>query len=210
MAFWSRGSGNKTAPEKPAPASSPPPIAKAMQAAPQAAAALPAKAAAPPAAVEQKPRPNAVGINGQVTPALGKIIAVLMTSPPHRAMTLETILTQVMPCIGANQFLVADAKMGGTDDKKEVTSPVALVLWANVSEAVDKRLSADPAKPTVIAPKEWKSGSIPWVIEAVGPPQLVEAMLKQLVSGPLKGQSLKFRRRNKDGAFAIESWPAKK
>jgi hemolysin-activating ACP:hemolysin acyltransferase len=94
-------------------------------------------------------------------------------------------------------------------NNQDVTAPVALVMWANVSEAVDSRFSADPAKPTTLAPPEWRSGNIPWVIEAIGHPKLIEAMLTQLVAagGPLKGQTLKFRRKNQAGQLAIETWP---
>jgi cytolysin-activating lysine-acyltransferase len=150
-----------------------------------------------------KPQVRQFAINGQVTPALGKIIAVLMSSPRHRALTLEAILNHMMPCVAANQFLVADAKMGEGD----ATAPVGLVLWASVSGDVDRRLSADPSRPLILAPKEWRSGDIPWVIEAVGPPKLIEAMLKQLVEGPLKGKPIKFRRKGESGQPVIQSWP---
>ncbi len=164
-----------------------------------------APAARPEGQPEVRPQPRQFAINGQATPALGKMIAVLMGSPRHRALTLETILNHMMPCLAANQFLVADAKMGEGD----ATAPVALVLWATVSGEVDRRLSADPAKPLILAPKEWRSGDIPWVIEAVGPSKLVEAMLKQLVDGPLKGKSIKFRRKAENGQPVIQSWPPK-
>lgn len=205
MAFWSKPTkGNEPAAAEPVrPTNGASQMAQASAATPTSPAAPSAMPAAAPAKATAPPE---FKINGQLTPALGKVVAVLLTSQRHRALTLGDIFARVMPCIAANQFMIADAKFGEKD--KEISAPVALVLWATVSDEVDQRLSGDPTKPMALAPKEWRSGSHPWIMETVGPPAVVEAMLKQLVQGPLKGQHMKFRKKNKDGQFTVQTWPA--
>ncbi len=202
MAFWSKPTkGNE-------PANPEPVVARPSSnaAAPQMQQATAAEPSAMAAAESAKPKAQQeFKINGLLTPALGKVVAVLMASQRHRSLTLGDIFARVMPCVASNQFMVADAKFGEKD--KEVTAPVALVLWATVSADVDQRLSSETAQSRALAPKEWRSGDIPWIMETVGPIGIVEAMLKQLVAGPLKGQPVKFRKKSKDGTYAVATWP---
>jgi cytolysin-activating lysine-acyltransferase len=65
--------------------------------------------------------------------------------------------------------------------------PWAFFTWARVSDAVDQRLRAANA---TIAPHEWNSGSHLWLIDAVMPFQVDEALLKEIVQTIGKGQAV--------------------
>lgn len=55
--------------------------------------------------------------------------------------------------------------------------PWAFCSWALVSEPVDERLrTAGP----VIAPHEWRSGSIPWLIDVIAPFGEAQALAQQV------------------------------
>jgi hypothetical protein len=59
-----------------------------------------------------------------------------------------------------------------------------------VSEEVAAKLERQrqDGAPFRLAPQEWKSGSIPWLLDIVGDPRAVQAMYKQLLDTVLKGQ----------------------
>ena len=72
-------------------------------------------------------------------------------------------------------------------------APVAVALWASVSEDVDKRLSENLTTPIKLRPDELRSGDILWLIDAVGDPKAIQHLLGQLHEGPLKGRPAKAR-----------------
>jgi cytolysin-activating lysine-acyltransferase len=66
--------------------------------------------------------------------------------------------------------------------------PWAFVTWAFVSEAVDQRLrSASP----LIAPHEWKSGDIPWLIDVVSPFEKTEVIAAEVASQVAQGKTVR-------------------
>jgi cytolysin-activating lysine-acyltransferase len=64
--------------------------------------------------------------------------------------------------------------------------PWAFFSWAMVSSEVDQRLRS--ASPT-IAPHEWHSGSIPWLVDVITPfgeePALIQEVVAQFAKGKL-------------------------
>ena len=133
----------------------------------------------------------------------GKVAVVLLSSQRYRALPLGEVFMQVMPYVAAGQCMVAGAKAENTDN----AAPIAAIMWANVSDEIDRRLTADPAGRIAVGANEYRSGNNAWIIEAIGPGKVVEAMLSQLVAGPLKGRPLKLRRKNQDGQLVVETWP---
>lgn len=202
MAFWSRKKDTPKTVEETV-NSSPVVVTSSPEAAPAAAAAP----AATPAAASTAPTPVAGGpahvtLGSAVTPSLGKMMAVLISSPRHQRMTLAEVYTRFLPPLTLNQFVVAEARPAG----QEQTAPVGLVLWAEVSDAVQQRLMSDPTQPTLLAANEWRSGPNTWIVDALGPGPVVEAMMKQLLEGPFKGREVKLRRRQGEGQpFVVES-----
>jgi len=194
------------------------PAAAATSADPKAAApsAAPARApASPPTATEARPAPNGSAegppvdearrrqiISRRFSLALGEIVAVLMRSKAHRQLSLAAVEQTVVPAVLTGQFSLAQAR----SKENGFTAPVAVALWASVSPEVDKRLSATTDPAVRLAPNEWKSGDILWLVEAVGDGRVVNALVKQLQSTVWKDRSVKMRVRE-EGSIRIKELP---
>lgn len=124
--------------------------------------------------------------------ALGEVIGVLMNAPGFKSMPLSDVQELVIPAVLNGQFRVGQTPMDGNG----FPVPVAVVLWATVSEEVDRRLSQDQGAP--LTANEWKSGSIPWLVVAAGSQRVLGQMIEHIQSSVLQGKKLK--RRTKDGA----------
>jgi hemolysin-activating ACP:hemolysin acyltransferase len=136
---------------------------------------------------------------------LGEIVSVMMRAPQFRAMPLAEIQALVLPPLMSGQYLVAEAR----SKSRGFITPVAVALWAKVSKEVDKRLSESLDKPIRLAPDEWKSGDIAWLIVLAGNAQAIAPMLKKFQEATLKGQPLKMRSRAKDGRTVVSTFQAK-
>jgi len=114
----------------------------------------------------------------------------------HKIADLEWLL---MPAMAAGQFSLAEAQSRETG----VVAPVGVVLWARVSAEVDQRLSDNLDQPIRLAPNEWQSGDIFWLIETIGDRQAVAAQLKLLSETEFKGRPVKTRGVGADGKMVI-------
>jgi hemolysin-activating ACP:hemolysin acyltransferase len=123
----------------------------------------------------------------QLQASFGEIVGLLMRSPQFKDMPLSSLEVLVLPAIANGQFMIAEAQA----KKSGFIAPVAAVLWASVSEEVDRRLSASGDAPVKLGPKDWKSGDIPWLIIAAGDQRLIKALLQRLEKTVLKGRPLK-------------------
>jgi hemolysin-activating ACP:hemolysin acyltransferase len=164
--------------------------AKAPEKTPEKAAA----AVAAPAAPRLMPAQQAE-VNRRLAASFGDIVNVLMRTPQYRYAFLGDLEWLVVPALASGQASVAEA----TDKTTGVRAPVAVVLWATVSEEVDKRLSASSAHPPRLRPDEWTSGNIPWLIEAAGEPRAASALLKNIVERRFAKTGLRSVVRGPDG-----------
>lgn len=131
-----------------------------------------------------------------VIQAFGAVVAVCCRSKSHRGRTLGDIEQMVRPAILSGQFSLAEA----TNKKNGMVTPVAAVLWASVSESVDRRLSSgEPAKLQAV---DWKSGNIIWIVDAVGENRMLDAMVKRLREKTWKGRTVKVRARSTNGKLS--------
>jgi hemolysin-activating ACP:hemolysin acyltransferase len=204
MALWSK----KDKKQEVAPAApSAPNGAVETKAKPAAATVSPVRAGPAPAAPSQ---PGAAETQqGELASArllfrLGEVVSVLMRAPQFRSVPLGEIQALVLPPLISGQFLVAEAR----SKSRGVITPVAIALWAKVSEEVDKRLSAELDKPIRLAPKEWNSGDIAWLIVLAGNAQAIAPMLKRLGERTLNRQPLKMRSKGKDGQMVVSTFQA--
>ena len=92
----------------------------------------------------------------------------------------------VLPPLVLNQFALMEAKLSNGK-----TIPTALVFWAQVSEEVDARLSANPRYPIRLHPNEWKSGETVWIIDTVGDQRAIQGMMEQLLKSAFRGKKVK-------------------
>ena len=215
MAFWSKKADAAPAaevtppaakpvgPQPTAPARPPEPTQAAATAKPAPIAASPAaQAAAAPPRPELSPEAarKAAETSKLLMAAFGQITNVLMRSPQYRQHPLSDLEWLVVPAVMNGQFALAEARSKANGMK----APVAVLLWASVSAEIDKRLSETAAAtPTRLKPEEWASGELLWVIDAVGEPDMVQAMLKRKMETDWKGQTAKMRVRDKAGVMRV-------
>jgi cytolysin-activating lysine-acyltransferase len=120
---------------------------------------------------------------------MGELIGLMARSPRHRDHKLSDIRWLVVPAIRTGQFSMATAQ----SKSHGYTAPVAAVLWASVSKDVDKRLADNLSAPIRLAPREWKSGDILWIVDAIGDNRLVGELVKRLQGKEWKGRPVKAR-----------------
>ena len=140
-----------------------------------------------------------------LTAGFGEIVSVLMRSPHYKHYSLTDLEWLVVPPLLANQFSLAEAR---TKDGA-IPSPVGVALWAMVSEEVDEKLSQNLDRPLRLRPDEWTSGNIPWLIDAIGPPDVVKAMVGRMGEAAFKGAAYKIRARDGEGNVSIRTVQSK-
>lgn len=131
----------------------------------------------------------------QVSSSFADIVTLLMRSETERNRTLADLEWMVVPAMQTGQFAVAEAQSQETG----VVAPLGVVLWAMVSTEVDKRLTAEAGQPMTLAPGEWRSGDIPWIVAAFGDNKVVGQLFEQLSKNVFTKQPAKLRARDKDG-----------
>lgn len=152
------------------------------------------KDAAPADAAAAKPLPpdelkRRAAASKQLSATMGDLIGLMARSPRHRDHKLADIRWLVVPAIRTGQYSLATAQ----SKSHGYTAPVAAVLWATVSDEVDKRISTDLSSPIRLAPREWKSGGNLWIVDAIGDTRLVNEMVKRLQTNEWKGKAVKAR-----------------
>ena len=90
------------------------------------------------------------------------IVAVLMQDPNFRQLRLADLEWLVLPPIVAGQCRLGNLPRPAAGDASTAGNvqlrPVAVALWASVSDQVDARLATTLDKPVVLNAAEWTSG----------------------------------------------------
>ena len=212
MALWSK--------KPPAPPSDPLPASTIPSAATHAAAALEPSQTGSFAETPDEPAPpgdaapagEAAGLSPEelnrrrmmskhIAATFGEIVGMLMKQPGTKHQTLADLEWMVLPPLLANQVSVAEAQ----SKAQGFTSPVAVVLWARVSPEIDQRLTTQLDRPIRLAPTEWSSGDIVWLIEANGEARALQALLQRLGKSRWQGRDVKFRSRDKEGRTIVST-----
>jgi hemolysin-activating ACP:hemolysin acyltransferase len=142
--------------------------------------------------------PNKVFPTSDSYQSLGEIISLMMRSRLFCSQPLGSIAAVLNPAFANGQYVIGRAK-----NEAGVHTPVAACVWACVSADVDQRLSQHVEGPMRLAPTDWRSGDIPWVIAALGEQLALEPVLRELQKVTLNGRPLKMRARDQDGAAAV-------
>lgn len=175
-----------------------PDVAAMNGAAPPETAAAPQTAEAPaPKLTEEESKKRALAAK-QMAASFGEFVTLLMRSGTEKHHTLGDLEWLVVPALVHRQFALAEAQSKETG----AVSPVGGVLWAFVSEEVDKRLS-DVSAPTRLKPNEWRSGDIPWIIMATGDRRILAGLIQQLTKSVFKDRQPKMRIRGQDGKVSV-------
>ncbi len=126
----------------------------------------------------------------KTTMTFGEIVVLLSRSLMYRHMSLADLEWLVMPALMTNQVTTVRGKL---KEQQGLTIPLGLAMWAHVSEDVDKKLEAQKNVniPFRLAPQDWKSGDIPWLLDVVGPKEVTPALVKKLEETVFKDQQYK-------------------
>jgi cytolysin-activating lysine-acyltransferase len=134
--------------------------------------------------------PNVEGagaLQKTVSQVLGEITWLLTQSQIHKNMFLSDLEWFVMPAILTEQFRIWNGPNG---------TPAAFVTYAFVSLETDARLEAGAHK---LAPHEWQSGEILWLMEVVAPFGAVDEIMLDLVKTAFPDRVFKFHITTPDG-----------
>jgi cytolysin-activating lysine-acyltransferase len=157
---------------------------------------------------------------GRFAQSFAQIVAVLMRDPNFRKMRLADLEWLVLPPVMAGQFQLAQApsplgRVKGKDAGRErsedggqeggVLVPVAVALWARVSDAVDKALSENLDQPVRLRPADWAGGDNIWLMAVAGDRRAVPKFLEQLAETEFKGRRVKMRLRGPENAVVIKT-----
>jgi hemolysin-activating ACP:hemolysin acyltransferase len=136
----------------------------------------------------------------QISATFGECVALLMRSPHYKHYSLTDLEWLLAPPLAMGQCLVA----GAQDKTSGISAPIALLLWATVSDDVDRRLTQNVSRPLRLRPDEWKSGDIPWIVAAEGDPRIMHELVTRLREERLKGKDVKAVVVGRDGRRHLE------
>lgn len=141
----------------------------------------------------------------QAFATFGEIVTLLMRTPEYRPFPLGDLESLVLPPLFSGQVSVATAQVKNNGG----TAPVGAILWARVSEEVANRLAVQVGKPIRLAPEDWKSGDIVWIMASAGDGRVLSEMLKQLSKRQWTGKEVRIVVRPKDGKPTVAKLVAK-
>lgn len=116
--------------------------------------------------------------------------ALLSFSPIFKHLSLGDLEWLVIPALATNQVTTVRGKL---KNQQGLTIPLGLALWAHVSEDVDIKLEAQQQAniPFRLAPHEWKSGEIPWLLAVLAPKEVTNALVNKLEATVFKDKHYK-------------------
>ena len=141
------------------------------------------------------------------------VVAVLMRDPNFRRMRLADLEWLVLPPLMAGQYRLAQApsplarakgKAAGAQDGG-VLVPVAVALWARVSDTIDKQLMDNLDAPMRLGPGDWASGDNVWLIAVAGDKRAVPTFLDRLAKTEFKGKRVKMRLKGPDNKVVVKT-----
>jgi len=133
------------------------------------------------------------------------IVAVLMRDTNFRQMPLADLEWLVIPAVMSGQCRLAHSPPPGRASGKQpdVMLPVAVALWASVSDEIDARLSASLDRRAILKPNEWTTGSNVWLLAVAGDKRAIPTFLKQLEAQDFEGKTAKVRARGANGSIEV-------
>lgn len=131
--------------------------------------------------------------------SFGEIVLLMSQSPAEQHYALRDLDWLVAPAVRLGQFALAEAQ----SKTNGLVVPVGAIAWALVSPEVDQRLSEQATGPIRLAPSEWRSGDIPWIIHTIGEPKILGGLMEQLTKTVFKERAPKMRIRGQDGKAKV-------
>ena len=133
--------------------------------------------------------------------ALGEVVSVLTRTKSFQNMTLAELAEVARPAIASGQIAIASAE----NKAHTARLPVAVLLWAQVSDDVDKRLQETLDGPVRLTAAERSSGDNPWIMISAGDPRALNSLVSEVSTKRFAGRPMRVRVRQADGSFKIQS-----
>jgi cytolysin-activating lysine-acyltransferase len=144
----------------------------------------------------------------RIAQAFSQVVAVLMRDPTFRQMRLADLEWLVLPPVMAGQFRLAQVpappSRGGAQQSGTLI-PVAVALWARVSDAIDQSLSGNLDKAARLHVADWASGDNVWLMAVAGDRRAVPKFMARLAETEFKGRRVKMRVRGSDGRVVVKT-----
>lgn len=171
--------------------------------------AKPAAAAAAAATAAKRPVRARDARQSRFAQSFAQIVAVLMRDRNFRNMRLSDLEWLVLPPVMSGQFSLGQAPVppakGKAPTEGGVLVPVAVAMWARVSNEIDKRLSENLDKPVRLGVGEWATGDNIWLMAIAGDQKALPKFLEQLVANQFKGQRVKMRVRGPENTVVVKT-----
>jgi cytolysin-activating lysine-acyltransferase len=148
--------------------------------------------------------------------SFAQIVGLLMRDRHFRGMPLGDLEWLLVPPIVANQYALAKAPaaLPAVPGAKSATPlqgrvvPVAVAIWACVSDSIDKAMTENPGGHPKLRAADWTSGENVWIMTLAGNPKSFPKFLEQLAAREFKGKKVKMRVRDADGKVSVRTLPA--
>lgn len=132
--------------------------------------------------------------------SFGAIASLLMKAERYKHYYIADLEWLVAPAVASGQYSIAEAQSKETG----FAVPVACVIWASVSDEVDRRLMTEARQPLRLRADEWASGDVAWLVEAVGDPAAVGRLLEAVLKARYAETGLKALRPGPDGKWVVQ------
>jgi hemolysin-activating ACP:hemolysin acyltransferase len=121
--------------------------------------------------------------------SFGEVVNLLTHTAEFENLPLFKLKSLVLPAIRKGQFAILE----GRDETNNITAPIAVMLWANVSEEIDRRLSNGSSSRASLSADEWSSGEIPWLVLAIGDTNLLSGLKAHVEKAVNGGRPFKYK-----------------
>jgi cytolysin-activating lysine-acyltransferase len=134
--------------------------------------------------------PAPEGAAKTVAAVLGEITWLMSQSKAHKSFFISDLEWLVMPPILLKHFRIfydtgtpAEAGKPAVEGK-----PIGVVLWASVNDIVSARLAEGGGR---MAPQDWTSGDMLWIVEVIAPFGGHDAMVADLKERVFPGREIR-------------------
>jgi hemolysin-activating ACP:hemolysin acyltransferase len=125
-------------------------------------------------------------LRSQLRETFGKLVMAVMALPRYRHLSLADLQPVLLDPMIRDRLAIAQPR--ATD--AGLADLAGFAIWASVSEAVDAKIREQIRAgvwPVRLAPEDWTSGEINWLLDVIAPDRkvagLVLANFRQVVKG---------------------------
>lgn len=124
--------------------------------------------------------------------AASEILWLMTQTPSHRHFFMADAEWLIFAPVARSRFRIYRDEKG---------APAGCVLWASLSDEVEKRVEAGGTR---LAPGDWTSGDNLWVIDVIAPKGKAGAMVEDIRNTIFKGRRFKFHATDQQGKRTVQ------